>query len=352
MKITIIPAVLILILCMNFFGCVKKDSSSSSSSSSSSTTDDDSDSDDASNSDLEQLAISSGGEVVENAADDAVVAVLATDDSSLDINDFTLDSIEGDADGAFVISGNNIVIEDSSLLDYATSNSLEVTVNYTDSNGVSGSDDLTITVLPSFEGDWQYCFELGGTGGTIYIKITDIFSGSDLTEKLEVFASGVGSNHSSCDSSSLIQKKEEVYTIVNQGAYEDAFNAIGSPFKVKLTTQESTLTFYNGGAAMLGGDFDSDADCEQGFDYVNLADDDEVDMTSVADCDDGMYSDVGDEYFTFFDLDMSGSPWVLGKGEDGGSNDGSTENKRPINLFEEDMDGSPGNGTIISIEKQ
>ncbi len=81
-------------------------------------------------------------EVVENAADGAVVGAL--DSSDPDAGDSATYSLLDDAGGRFAINGDHLVVADGSLLDYETAASHSITVQVTDSGGATYTEQFTI----------------------------------------------------------------------------------------------------------------------------------------------------------------------------------------------------------------
>ncbi|MFN3348224.1 cadherin domain-containing protein [Pseudorhodoplanes sp.] len=85
-----------------------------------------------------------GGSVVENATNGTVVATLST----VDVNggDTATYTLLDNAGGRFAISGNQIVVANSGLLDFETATSHSVTVQVTDAGGLTYEETFVISV--------------------------------------------------------------------------------------------------------------------------------------------------------------------------------------------------------------
>ncbi|MEL6977657.1 MAG: cadherin domain-containing protein [Pseudomonadota bacterium] len=136
------------------------------------------------------ITFASGGSVAENAGNPTVVATLATTDA--DSGDSFSYAITNDPSGFFEISGANIIVKSGAAINYEAASSHDVTVQVTDSGGLTHSKTLTLSVTDQAEaltlanGGVTFNDNAAGgaetsiTGGTGNDVITAHASGGDL----------------------------------------------------------------------------------------------------------------------------------------------------------------------------
>jgi hypothetical protein len=102
-----------------------------------------------------------GLKVSEDAPNDTVVGEFTTVDADpLDTHTYSFVATEGDARGRFKIVGDQLQVADTSLIDYETHTTHQITVQTTDNGGLSYDEIFTITVInvndtPNGVKDWM-----------------------------------------------------------------------------------------------------------------------------------------------------------------------------------------------------
>ncbi len=112
--------------------------------------------------------------IAENSENNTVIGILSTTDS--DAEDTHTYSLINSAGGRFALNGNELVVADSTRLDYDTTSSHTITVRTTDQDGsfYDESFDITLTniVEPGFISFAQSNYTVNEDTGTIHVTLT------------------------------------------------------------------------------------------------------------------------------------------------------------------------------------